>query len=174
LRFRACEAEAVPLPLRLEVDDLSRPAIAGLLSEHLKSMHALTPAEDAHALDLGALRAPDITFWSAWVGEELAGCGALRELGPLSGEVKSMRTAATYLRQGVAAAVLDEIVAVARRRGYDELLLETGTGPAFAAAHSLYAKRGFEPCEPFGAYSAGPFNRFFRLGLQGSWTPGRC
>ena len=106
---------------------------------------------------------PDVTFWSAWSGADLAGGGALKELDPRRGEVKSMRTAPTYLRRGVAAAVLAEIVAEAGRRGYDELLLETGHGPAFAAAHALYARSGFEPCGPFGDYADDPFSRFFVL-----------
>lgn len=153
-------------PLRVVVDDLSGPEVAALLADHLASMHQLTPADSVHALDLTGLRTPGVTFWSAWAGDDLAGCGALKELDPRRGEVKSMRTAPAYLRRGVAAAVLAEIVATARSRGYDELLLETGpAGPAFGAAHALYIRSGFEPCGPFADYTDDPFSRFFRLGL---------
>jgi putative acetyltransferase len=155
----------VDQPLRIVVDDLSGPEVAALLADHLASMHELTPAESVHALDLSELRTPDVTFWSAWAGAELAGCGALKELDPRRGEVKSMRTAPAHLRRGVAAAVLDEIVATARERGYDELLLETGPAPAFGAAHALYTRSGFEPCGPFADYTDDPFSRFFRLEL---------
>ena len=125
-----------------------------------------------HALDLTGLRDPDVTFWSAWAGADLAGCGALKEIDASRGEVKSMRTAPAYLRRGVAAAVLAEIVAAARSRGYDELLLETGHGPAFDAAHALYARFGFEPCGPFADYTDDPFSRFFRLEFGSrSWSP---
>jgi len=156
---------AVDQQLRIVIDDLSGPEVAALLAEHLASMHQLTPAESVHALDLSGLRAPGVTFWSAWYGAELAGCGALKELDPTRGEVKSMRTAAAHLRRGVSAAVLAEIIATARHRGYDELLLETGPAPAFGAAHALYSRFGFEPCGPFGDYSDDPFSRFFRLAL---------
>jgi putative acetyltransferase len=156
----------VSQPLRVVVDDLSGPEVADLLAEHLASMHQLTPAGSVHALDLTGLRTPDVTFWSAWAGDDLAGCGALKELDPRRGEVKSMRTAPAYLRRGVAVAVLAEIVAAARDRGYEELLLETGPpGPGFGAAHALYTRSGFEPCGPFGDYTDDPFSRFFRLDL---------
>ena len=152
-------------PLRVVVDDLSGPEVAALLADHLSSMHEQTPPGSVHALDLARLRAPEVTFWSAWVGGDLAGCGALKELDPARGEVKSMRTAPAYLRLGVAAAVLAEIVATARSRGYAELLLETGHGPAFDAAHALYTRSGFERCGPFADYSDDPFSRFFSLAL---------
>jgi putative acetyltransferase len=155
----------VSQPLRVVLDDLSGPEVASLLADHLSSMRRVTPAESVHALDLTGLRTPEVTFWSAWVGGDLAGCGALKELDPRRGEVKSMRTAPAHLRRGVAAAVLAEIVAAARARGYGELLLETGHGPEFDAAHALYARAGFEPCGPFAGYTDDPFSRFFRLDL---------
>jgi putative acetyltransferase len=151
--------------LRIVVDDLSGPEVAALLSDHLESMHVITPAGSVHALDLSALRSPDVTFWSAWVGADLTGCGALKELDATHGEVKSMRTAPAYLRRGVAAAVLAQIVATARARGYLRLSLETGHGGPFDAAHALYTRFGFAPCGPFGDYSDDPFSRFFTLDL---------
>jgi putative acetyltransferase len=155
----------VTAELRVVVDDLSGPEVAALLSEHLESMRAYSPACSVHALDVAGLRNPEVTFWAAWSGPGLAGCGALKELGARRGEVKSMRTATAYLRRGVAAAVLGAIVAEARARGYEELLLETGTGAAFDAAHSLYARAGFVGCGPFADYTDDPFSRFYRLDL---------
>ena len=69
--------------MKIEADDLSRPAIHALLEEHLRSMHALGPPESVHAFDLETMRRPEITFWSAWEGELLLGCGAERGLGLL-------------------------------------------------------------------------------------------
>jgi putative acetyltransferase len=147
-------------------DDLSGPEVQALLADHLAGMHATSPPGSVHALDLGALRAPGVTFWSAYVGGGLAGCGALKELSATAGEVKSMRTAPAYLRRGVAAAVLTTIVGAARERGYAELLLETGHGPDFDAAHGLYRRFGFAETGPFGAYVEDPFSCFFRLALS--------
>ena len=118
-----------------------------------------------HALDLAALRKPGITFWSAWDGAELLGCGALKELAPGHGEIKSMRTATPHLRKGVAAAILHHILEEAGRRSYRRLSLETGSGDAFAPALSLYARFGFQPCDPFADYVLDPHSVFMTLEL---------
>jgi putative acetyltransferase len=113
-----------------------------------------------HALAIENLRAPSVTFWSAWADGVLCGCGALKELDRLTGEVKSMRTRSAFLRRGVGQAILDVIVRTGFRRGYLRLLLETGTGPAFEPAHALYRRNGFEWSGPFGEYTATDFNVF--------------
>lgn len=152
--------------MRIVVDDLSSPEVQALLAEHLAGMHATSPPESVHALDLSGLRGPDVTFWAAYDGSQLAGCGAVKDLGGGRGEVKSMRTTSTHLRRGVAAAVLSELIATARRRGWTELLLETGSTPDFAPAHALYVRFGFEECGPFGDYALDEFSRFYRLLLS--------
>ena len=144
----------------VRLDDLSGAQIARLLQEHLRGMRQNSPPESVHALDLEGLRKPEITFWSVWEGAELLGCGALKQLDPRHGEIKSMRTAAAHLRRGVAARLLQHILEEARRRSYRRLSLETGSGPAFAAAHSLYTRFGFRSCGPFADYAAAPFSVF--------------
>jgi putative acetyltransferase len=144
----------------IQVDDLSGPAIRALLEEHLRNMHELSPPESVHALDLAALRKPEITFWTAWVHGELWGCGALKALDPIHGEVKSMRTASTRRRCGVGRAMLEHIIAVARTRSYSRLSLETGSMEAFAPARRLYESFGFTYCEPFADYAADPNSVF--------------
>ena len=153
------------MSLRVVEDDRFGPEVVALLSDHLASMHEHSPPGSVHALDLDRLRDPAITFWTAWHGDDLAGCGALKELDPTHGEVKSMRTAPAHLRQGVGVAILDRLLATARARGYERVSLETGSGPAFDAAHALYIKRGFIPCGPFVGYVRDPFSRFFSLEL---------
>jgi len=139
---------------------LDHPATARLLAAHLADMHASSPPGSVYALDLSALATPDIAFYTAWDGDALLGCGALRTLGDGMGEIKSMRTDAVARGRGVAQAILDRLVADARAAGLARLLLETGTGPMFDAAQRLYARNGFAPCPPFGTYIATPFNRF--------------
>lgn len=145
---------------------LEHPAVLALLREHLAGMHEHSPPQSIHALDIGGLQAPDITFWGAWDGETLLGCGALRELDPAHGEVKSMRTARAQLGRGVGSALLRHILAEARQRGYRRLSLETGSTPAFAPALRMYEKFGFEYCGPFGDYREDPFSRFLTLALD--------
>src|ERR1700688_2968874 len=146
--------------MRIERDDLSRTESHALLREHLQSMHALSPPESVHALDLENLRRPEITFWSAWDGSDLLGGGALKELSPAEGEIKSMRTATAHRRKGVGRAVLSAILQEARRRAYRRLWLETGSAPAFEPAQALYLSFGFDYCGPFGEYVLDPHSVF--------------
>jgi putative acetyltransferase len=148
------------LGLEIKIGDLSAPEIAGLLGEHLRSLAEVTPPESRHALNLDELRKPDITFWSVWHGQEVVGCGALKELDADHGEIKSMRTAAAHLRKGVASMLLKHIIAEAKRRGYRRLSLETGAMPYFKPAQSLYSKFGFRPCPPFAGYVEDPNSVF--------------
>jgi putative acetyltransferase len=147
-------------------DDLTGPEIHALLEEHLRHMHEISPPESVHALDLSALRRPDITFWTAWDDGRLMGCGALRQLDPAHGEIKSMRTAASQRRRGVARAMLTHIVEEARRRGYARLSLETGSQPQFEPARRLYASFGFASCEPFADYRPDPNSAFMTRALR--------
>lgn len=152
--------------MKILIDDLRGPEIRALLEEHLQHMHELSPPESVHALDLGRLRQPDISFWCAWDGAVLLGCGALKELDPTHGEVKSMRTPDALRRRGAGRALLAHIVAEGRARGYQRLSLETGTGAAFEPAHRLYLSAGFEPCGPFADYAEDPYSVFMSLRLS--------
>ena len=140
----------------IRVDDLRGTEIQQLLREHLADMRRTSPPESIHALDLDGLRKPEITFWTAWSGSELLGCGALKELDAQHGEVKSMRTASAHRHEGVASSVLSHILEEARRRNYKRVSLETGSMDFFAPARNLYAKFGFKKCGPFAGYVDDP------------------
>ncbi|KQX18471.1 MULTISPECIES: GNAT family N-acetyltransferase [unclassified Sphingomonas] len=149
-------------------DDLTGEQTRALLALHLAGMRAHSPPGSVHALDLSSLRMPEITVWAAWSGNRMAGIGALKMLADGGGEIKSMRTHPDFLRMGVAAALLDHIIAAARDRGVRRLCLETGSGPAFDPALALYRLRGFTDGEAFGHYVATAFNRFLHLELHAS------
>jgi putative acetyltransferase len=152
--------------MKIIEDDATGEAIQGLLRRHAEGMLANSPEGSCHFLDVSGFQRPDVTLWSIWDGDALAGCGALRELDPTHGEVKSMRTADEHLGKGVGGRVLEHVIAVARARNYGRLSLETGSTDAFAAAIHLYERAGFEECDPFGDYEASEFNRFFTLELS--------
>jgi putative acetyltransferase len=152
--------------VRIELDDLLRPEVRALLREHLTNMHELGPPESVHALDIAGLQSPDVAFWTVWEGPVLMGCGALKELDPTHGEVKSMRTPALQRRRGAGRAVLTHIVAEARARGYKRLSLETGSLDAFKPAQKLYESFGFVYCGPFGSYKLDPYSTFMTLELK--------
>jgi putative acetyltransferase len=145
--------------------DFDDERIKALLTRHLEGMHANSPPGHVFALDWSGLQKPEISFYALWDGEDLLGFGALKELDARAGEIKSMRTADAHLRKGVAAMILDHIIAEARRRGYARLSLETGSGPAFEPAVTLYRKSGFTDGGAFGDYVKSPFNQFLHLDL---------
>ena len=151
--------------MEIIIDDLLKPEVINLVMEHKQSMLKITPEESVHALDLNELKDDLITFWTIWDKGELMGCGALKELGNNEGEVKSMRTHASYLRQGIAKKMLEHIIEQAKIIGYTNLYLETGTSGEFIPAHMLYRKLGFEKCSAFSKYEEDGSSCFMMLTL---------
>jgi putative acetyltransferase len=139
-------------------DDLTGPEIAALLRLHLGEMHQWSPPESVHALPIERLRQPDVTFWSAWHGGELVGCGALKQLDAEHGELKSMRAHPDWRGKGVGKAMLHHLLAEARARGYTRVSLETGRPEPFLPARRLYESHGFAECPPFGDYVSDDFS----------------
>ncbi len=146
--------------------DFDDPQILALLRLHLAHMHASSPPGTVFALDLSGLRAPDISVFAAWQDAALMGFGALKQLAPDHGELKSFRTHPDHLRKGVAARLLDHVIAEARSRGFRRLSLETGSGPEFEPALALYRRRGFAAGAPFCDYVVSDFNQFLHLDLD--------
>lgn len=155
----------------IEIDDPHKEDVRRLLDEHLADMFATSPAESVHALGHSALSGQDVTFWTAREGERLLSCGALKQFGPAHGEVKSMRTTPAARGRGMAALLLEHLVAEARRRRYTCLYLETGSDEFFAPARRLYARHGFTQCPPFGSYVPDPHSVFMRLDLRDMTPP---
>lgn len=146
-------------------DDLSGAEVQALVAFHLAEMHQHSPACSVHALPADKLRQPGVTFWSAWVEGELAAIGAMKQLDPAHGELKSMRAAPAFRGKGLGEAMLLHLIAQARARGYRRLSLETGSGAAFGPAIGLYRKHGFAECGPFEDYAEDPFSTFMTLAL---------
>ncbi|MFI5762551.1 GNAT family N-acetyltransferase [Streptomyces sp. NPDC051563] len=151
--------------MNITVDDLSGPEIAGFLDEHVRQMRSLTPVESKHALDLEGLRRPEVTFWSVMDGDTVVGCGAIKRLDAEHAELKSMRTAPTLTRSGVASRLLEHIITEATAMGFTRLSLETGSAEFFLPARRLYGKFGFAPCEPFADYRPDPNSTFMTRSL---------
>lgn len=150
----------------IRIGALTHPAVIALLEEHHQDMLHHSPPESVHALDLSALSHADITFWAVWKNDELAGCGALKELDNSQGEIKSMRTAKRFLRQGVAKLLVEHMIEQASSRGYQKLSLETGTMEAFLPAKKLYRQLGFEICPPFADYQEDPYSTFMTKNIS--------
>jgi len=153
------------MALTFHPGDLDSSDVKALLELHFGMMRSISPPEACHVLPADGLRDPAVTFWSARDDGELVGIGALKELAPDHGEVKSMRTSHRALGRGVGRTVLNHVVGEAKSRGYTRLSLETGCTKPFQAALSLYESEGFVPSGPFGGYSDTPFTRFFTRAL---------
>jgi putative acetyltransferase len=153
------------LPLTMREDDLSGQAIRELLAFHQAYALAQSPPGTSYALNLSGLMTPDITVWSAWQGDDLVGCGALKAMSVTQAEIKSMRTAPAFVRQGVASQIVHHLIAIAKARGFHTLCLETGTNGAYAPAVALYQKHGFVSGPVYGDYIESPHNQYFYLDL---------
>lgn len=141
--------------------EIARP----IIQRHLDFVRAVTPSEHIFALDLSGLLDPDVDFFLARLDDRVVGMAALKKLSGSSVELKSMHVVKEARGCGVGRGLLDHLMALATDRGFEQMLLETGTMGEFAAARALYRAFGFEPCEPFGDYSATTSNTFMPLSL---------
>jgi putative acetyltransferase len=153
---------------KISTDDPRAADVRGLLERHLTQMNSQSPPEDVHALDVDRLVDPAITFFSFRADGELLGVGALKQLDEHHAELKSMHTAQAARGRGVARALLEHMLAIARERGYTRLSLETGSTEPFAPARTLYATAGFTPCGPFADYRPSPNSAFMTLSMTGA------
>lgn len=151
--------------MEIRPGDFDDTQVLALLRLHIEGMHASSPPGTCHVLDLSGLKIPSITFVTAWEGRDLLAIGAIKELAPAVGEIKSMRTDPKYLRRGAGELVLRHLLALAKERGYRRLSLETGTSEEFEAALGLYRRHGFVKGEVFADYEETPHNQFFHLDL---------
>ena len=151
--------------MEIRPGNFSDERVQALLKYHLEGMHANSPPGNVFALDWSGLQKLEIGFYTAWEADELLGCGAMKDLGDQTGEIKSMRTAEAHLGKGVAKFILTHIINQARARNFTRLSLETGSGPAFDPAIKLYLRNGFVSGGAFGDYVKSPFNQFMHLAL---------
>ena len=153
-------------PILIREGALDDPQVLALLQVHVNRARAETAPGSAHALDVGALKTPDVRFFTAWQDDVLLGCGALKTFAPGHGELKSMHTAEDHRGKGVGDAMVRRLVDEARSLRLTRLSLETGSWPYFAPAHRLYQRHGFTDCPPFGDYADDPNSRFMTLDLE--------
>lgn len=154
----------------IAVADLDASDVQELVRVHAMGMLENSPEDACHFLDASGLAADDVTVWAIRADGELAGMGAMREIDAHHGEVKSMRTAETFLGRGVGRRILGHILDEARTRGYQRVSLETGSTEGFAAACHLYESEGFERCAAFSGYEDNDFSRFYSLDLTAART----
>ena len=149
----------------INIVDPKDPEVAAIIAFHLSGMVENSPKDSVYALNASGLSDPQVTLFGAFVEDKCLSIGALKILSPTEGEIKSMRTVQSALGQGLGQSILEHIIQYAQNNGLETLMLETGTGPSFAAAHHIYKTHRFLPCPAFGDYKNSDFNRFFALTL---------
>jgi putative acetyltransferase len=154
------------MELEIAEDDPTADDVRSLLATHLAFSRGSTPPEYSFALDVGQLIEPDVTFFSARSARRLVGVAALKQLDETHCELKSMHTRNDERGQGVGRALVEHVIAYARRQGYSRMSLETGSTDEFLPARILYARAGFTACEPYGDYQPSPYNTFMTRSLQ--------
>ena len=142
--------------------DPHHPQATALLKQSHALMQSLFPPEDNFYLDIDDLVAPNIHFYTARMGDDILGTGALMVKADY-GEVKSMFVSESARGKGVAAALLRQIEDTARDEGLTMLKLETGN--VLHAAHRLYARHGFTECGVFGDYVTAKSSIFMEKAL---------
>jgi len=151
--------------MEIKIDNVDNAAVKQLLQMHHEDMLKHSPIESVHALDLSAFKKTNITFYTAWINNELAGCAALKVLDDKHIELKSMKTSNMFLRKGVAAKLLTHLLAIAKNQHYEKISLETGTADVFIPAQNLYKRFDFTLCGPFSGYQEDPYSMFFTKSL---------
>ncbi len=96
----------------------------------------------------GGYAPPDGRLFLAYVGDELAGCIALRKLEAGICEMKRLYVRESFRGQRIGIALLDRLIADARSIGYKKLRLDTYP-PKMQKAVSLYESYGFRQIEPY-------------------------
>ncbi len=146
--------------MEIKIGNIESIELRQLLEEHHEDMLKHSPKKSVHALDLSSFVSADITFWTLYINDELAGCAALKKLNEKHAELKSMRTSPHYLRKGVASTLLTHVLKMAKEQCFEKISLETGTMKVFAPAQKLYLAFGFEVCEPFSDYKEDSYSMF--------------
>ncbi len=148
------------MTIEIRRDKSVSPQVLPLLQRHLDLMHASSPPESVHALDPAALDTPDVAFFTLRDSDTVVGMGAIKRIDPTHAEIKSMHVVAEARGRGLAAQLLDHLLAEAQSLGYGRLSLETGVEPVFAPARALYERAGFAYCGPFDGYLEDPNSVF--------------
>lgn len=90
----------------------------------------------------GKYASPDGRLFLAYSGEDLAGCAALRKIGPGVCEMKRLFVRDEFRRFGIGRLLIDELITAAREIGYR--LMRLDTYPAkMGKAVELYRRYGF-------------------------------
>jgi GNAT superfamily N-acetyltransferase len=132
-------------------------------AEEVRPLYADVPPPDGRRPE-NAPSGPRDIYLVACLDTQPVACGALRELGVRSAEVRRMYVVPDHRRKRIGNAVLSRLATEARRLGYERLRLETGNKQP--AAMALYEAFGFRRIARFGPYENDPTSVCFEMRLS--------
>ena len=147
----------------VQINDPASPAARELIEQLDKLMTGLYPAESNHLLPMEALRQPNVTFLTASVDGEVAGCGAFVNRNGEYAEIKRMFVSPEFRGLKLGRRILEELEDLARASGLALARLETGVHQPEAL--TLYERAGYQRRGPFGDYSEDPLSIFMEKKL---------
>jgi GNAT superfamily N-acetyltransferase len=132
-------------PVAWDDRDLQRLAVAQQAELRARYDGASEPGIPPSAADLS------LVLLARDDADAVLGCGALRQLGPDTAELKRLYVVPAARGRGVSKVVLAALEDAARERGWTTLRLETG--PRQPEAIALYSGAGYRSIGAFGAYA---------------------
>jgi len=147
----------------IQVDDPASPAARELIERLDGYLTGLYPAESNHLLPVESLRQPNVTFLTASVDGQIAGCGAFVNQSGEYAEIKRMFVLPEFRGLKLGRRILEELESLARASGLKIARLETGIHQSEALL--LYEKAGYQRRGPFGNYPKDPLSIFMEKRL---------
>jgi putative acetyltransferase len=155
----------VTLPeLILAEVDPAEPEAAALIAALDRDLNARYPGLEIHGIDAANFRAAGGVFLIGRVAEIAVACGALRPMDdPGVVEVKRMYVRDSHRGHGFGRTILRALEAIAVRRGYRTIRLETGGSQPEAIA--LYQSAGYHLIPCYRDHAFDPISRCFEKQL---------
>jgi putative acetyltransferase len=146
--------------MNIAFENPDQPDIIALIADLDAYQLTLYPPESVYALDMAALKQPNVLFAVARDAAGAAiGCGAM-VVTPEFGEVKRMYVRPEARGQGLARRLLGMLEQAAAVRGCSRYALETG--PYQPEALALYERLGYQRSGPYGDYTNDPLSVFMQ------------
>ena len=136
-----------------------------LLKKHFIELRSVSSEGSVHVLDIEGLQDKSIKFWSIYENDKLIGCGALKFLDTMHGELKSIRVADSFKKKGYGKKIIKVLIEKSRQLNIKKISVETGSGEFFLPARKLFKNSGFKECKPFSHYVDDPNSCYMSLNL---------
>lgn len=134
-----------------------------LIAELNQTLLELTPPEFCFHMTADEMANEDTTVLVARDDGKAVACGALREHGENTGEVKRMYTRPDWRGRNIGGRILAEIERIAGQKGLRHLVLETGD--RHPAAWRVYERGGFKRCGAVLDYPDSGYSIFYEKQL---------